>query len=1010
MAQQTNQPMDLEAIRRKLKDSQGKEFWRSLDELAETEEFAAFLEDEFPQQARPLRAEMDRRQFLIAAGASLALAGLTGCRNLPADKIVPYTKQPEDMVLGKPLSYATAMSLGGVALGLLVTSREGRPIKIEGNPDHPASLGATNALAQATILDIYDQHRSQNVTMAGIPSDWPTFFKALREKLDVVGQNQGAGLRILTGFVNSPTLASQLAQVQKAYPAAKWVQYEPVNRDQVYAGSQLAFGQVLSSVYHFDKAQVVLSLDSDFLSYGNESVRYARDFMAKRKPRVGNLLMNRLYAVDSTASNTGFIADHRITVRPSKVEAVARAIAAKLGVPGATPNADAVDTKWVDAVAEDLEKNKGAGLVVCGDHQPPAVHAICHAINAHLGNAGTTVTYVQPPDLGSVPHGQSIAELVTDMNAGTVSVLLTLGGNPVYDAPADLKYADALKKVNFTAHLSTHVNETSLVSTWHLPSSHYLEYWSDARTFDGQATICQPLILPLYDTRSPHELISSITNDPVDGYDIVKGYWKALKGGDKFEKDFQVYIQKGVIADTESPAVTPVLTAEAATATTMREAIGDYEVLFQADTALWDGRWANNGWLMEAPRPLSKIVWSNSAWVSPKTAADLKVGQGGLIEIEYNGAKVQVSAYVMPGHPDGCVAIQLGYGRKAAGEVGNDHGVDVYPIRTNADPWIVTKASVKGTEGFENLVTTQTHHSMEGRDIARLTTLEELAKVGEHEHESHPTIFPAPEHKKYDGYKWGMSIDLTSCIGCNACVIACQAENNTPVVMKDQVRKGREMHWLRIDRYNTGEDLNNPQVLFQPVMCQHCEAAPCEPVCPVAATVHSQEGLNQMVYNRCVGTRYCSNNCPYKVRRFNFFNYANEHTIPVKKLLVNPDVSVRGRGVMEKCSYCVQRINAARIEAKKEGREIADGEVQTACQASCPTQAITFGNIADHNSHVSKEKHEPQNYEILNGELNTYPRTTYLSKVTNQNEALKGGAYEKAGEAAPDRKSEAEHG
>jgi MoCo/4Fe-4S cofactor protein with predicted Tat translocation signal len=1013
-----NCALNLASLRKRLESGQGKQYWRSLEELAETEEFNEFLRREFPDNAAEWNDPVGRRQFLRLMGASLALAGLTACTRQPAELIVPYVRKPEEIVPGKPLYFATAMPLGGVATGVLVESHEGRPTKIEGNPDHPASLGATNAFAQASILGLYDPDRAQTITNYGEIRPWSSFVAELLAALSEQSMSAGAGLRLLTETVTSPTLADQLRRLLKDFPAARWHQYEPAGSDGARMGAQLAFGRPVNTIYHFDKADVILSLDSDFLSCGPASLRYAREFTAKRRLEGGNSEMNRLYVVESTPSNTGAIADHRLPLLPSQIERLARTLAARLGaLPESAPGADyTANGDWITALINDLQKARGRSIVIAGDYQSPAVHALAHAINHTLGNVGTTVTYTDPieayPDQEqAVDHINSLRELVQDMDAGRVELLIIVGGNPVYTAPADLNFAEALKKVKLRIHLSLYSDETSQLCHWHIPEAHYLESWSDARAYDGTATIIQPLIKPLYQGKTAHELLAVFSNQPErSSYDIVREYWKKQVPAGDFEKFWRRALHDGVVANTAFPAKSVALKPDWTSALVALPQVPSegLEVVFRPDPTVHDGRFANNGWLQELPKPLTKLTWDNAALISPATAErfnlSYKISQKGgehgqvfadLVELEYQGRKLRVPIWIVPGQVDNCVTLHLGYGRKRAGKVGTGAGFNANSLRSSNAPWSGHGLLLRRTGARYSIACTQFHHNMEGRDPVRASTLEEYRRhpdfAKREDDKPHlPSLYP--EHK-YEGYAWGMAIDLNACIGCNACVVACQAENNIPVVGKAQVEAGREMHWLRIDRYYRSDPqkpatYTNPETYFQPVPCMHCENAPCEVVCPVAATVHSAEGLNDMVYNRCVGTRYCSNNCPYKVRRFNFLLYSDWYT-PSLKLMRNPQVSVRSRGVMEKCTYCVQRINHAKMEAEKEGRRVRDGEIVTACAAVCPAQAIVFGDINDPNSRIARLKAEPRNYALL-AELNTRPRTTYLAAVRNPNPEIEG--------------------
>ncbi len=982
--------MEWAEIRRRLAERRGPEYWRSLDELADTPEFQALLEREFPEGATEWIDPVGRREFLTLMGASLALAGLTSCTSPPSDRIVPYSQAPEEVIPGKPLFFATVFTLGGCATGLLVESHEGRPTKIEGNPLHPGSLGATDAFAQASLLTLYDPDRSKVVLRAGTPSSWNAFTAELGKQLESGRQPQGGGLRILTETVVSPTLGAQLRGVLAKLPAATWHQYEPVTRDAARAGARLAFGEAVNTVYRVDKADVIVSLGSDFLTTGPGAVRYARDFASRRRAAAPPSGMNRLYAVEATPSLTGAMADHRLPMRPSDLERFARALAARLGIEaGAAPwQPSPWQTTWIEALAADLTAHRGTSLVVTGDEQSAAVHLLAHAMNRALGNVGQSVVYTDPVEAAPVDQTESLRLLVADMQAGAVETLLILGGNPAYTAPADVPFSEALNKVPFRAHLSLYGDETSALCHWHLPEAHYLESWGDGRAYDGTVSIQQPLITPLYNGRSPHEILSVLLGEPKAAYDIVREHWRQQRPSDDFEAFWRTALHGGLIADSALPARVPALKADLPAASPTGSA-ADFEIAFRPDPAVWDGRFGNNGWLQELPKPLTKLTWDNAALISPADAERLGVVNEDVVELTCQSRRVKAPVWILPGQADRTVTLHLGYGRWRAGRAGTGVGVNAFALQTAASPWGGTELGVKKTGERHRLATTQGQHAMQGRNLVRTATLTEfkerpgvVREPSDHEIGHEPSFYP--KHT-YEGYAWGMAIDLSACTGCNACIAACQSENNTPVVGKDQVMLGREMHWLRVDRYYTG-GLEDPGTVHQPILCMQCENAPCEPVCPVGATVHSSEGLNDMVYNRCVGTRYCSNNCPYKVRHFNFLQYQDDRT-PSLKLLRNPNVTVRSRGVMEKCTYCVQRINEARIRAKLGDREIADGEVVTACQAVCPSRAIVFGNINDPKSRVSQLKAHPLNYGLLT-ELNTRPRTTYLARLRNPNPAL----------------------
>ncbi len=1058
-----------------------KKFWRSVEELADAPEFREFVEREYPQQAENWDDPVERRTFLKLMGASLALAGLSGCVFQPSEKIVPYVKQPEHGTPGKALFFATALALGGVATPLLARSNEGRPTKLEGNPDHPNSRNAdpadrgssaTDIFSQASILSLYDPDRSQTPLFRDETRPWTTFVGEIRTALDEQRPKQGAGLRFLTETVTSPTLAAQMRTILTEFPQAKWHQYEPVNNDNARAGAVMAFGQPVNTVYDFSKADRILSLDADFLAAHPGTLRYARDFMARRRVSEAKKDMNRLYVVETTPSTTGASADHQWSIKPSELLQAARAIAAGVGVGGVSATSSIAG---LDAIGRDLQQHRGACIVIAGREAPPSVHALAHSMNSSLGNVGKTVFYTDPLETNSVDQRQSLQDLVNDLDGGRVELLVILGGNPVYNAPVEMSFhKDRMFKAKLRVHLSAYRDETSELCHWHIPESHYLEAWSDTRSFDGTVSIVQPLIQPLYQSRSAHELLAVFTPQyDRNPYEIIREYWQRQgqtaggsrqEAGDRgqaagsasqptasgtpqpgpstatperdssptvregagqpaapsadFDNSWRKWVHDGFIPNTALPTKTVAVNSGSVT-----QAITDtqnptpdasgFELVFRADPTIYDGRFSNNGWLQELPKPLSKLTWDNAALVSPKTAEQLGLGKtigqkGGDISVDtirvtHNGRSISaaVPTWVTPGQPDGVITLHLGYGRRLAGKVGNGHGFNAYEIRSAASPWSASGVQVEKAGAQYVLAATQLHFNMEDhnfskedRDILRSQTLDDYLHD---KHEGHLTHEPGPNDTLYPpfdykdqgmGYAWGMAIDLNNCVGCNACTIACQSENNIPIVGKEEVVRSREMHWIRVDTYFKGDDASNPEATnFMPVPCMHCENAPCEPVCPVHATVHSSEGLNDMVYNRCVGTKYCSNNCPYKVRRFNFYLYQDWDT-PTYQLMRNPDVTVRSRGVMEKCTYCVQRIQGAKIQSELEGRKVRDGEIVTACQAVCPTEAIVFGDINDPNSRVSKLKADKRDYSLL-ADLNTRPRTTYLTALKNPNPEIK---------------------
>ncbi len=994
------------AARQNSDSRRGPEFWRSLDEQAQAPEIRDLLEGEFPAFAELLAPGVSRRRFLQLASASLAFGGLTACTRQPLERIVPFVEQPESLIPGRPLSFASAMPFDGFARGVLVESHMGRPTKIEGNPDHPASRGATDLFAQASILTLYDPDRSQVVRHLGRIRNWATFVEDTRTALETLQGQGGARLRILTGTVTSPSLAGLIRQLLQERPRARWHQYSPVHRDNSLVGARAAFGQPVGTIYDLRPADVILSLDADFLTVGPASVTHAKEFASRRRVRDSKSRMNRLYAVESTPTATGTLADHRLPLRASEIAPFAAALAAELAIPGAGARKDPPQQShgdWLRTVARDLRSHPGSSLVVPGEFAAPEVHVLAQAINHELGNIGRTVHHIDPPEAEAVDQTASLGGLVEDMVAGEVDVLLMLGGNPVYDAPADLDFAAAMSRVPRRIRLGLYEDETSELCHWHIPEAHYLESWGDVRAFDGTVSIVQPLIEPLYGGRSALELVAALTQEGEhSSYDLVRDYWRRELPAD-FERRWRRALHEGSVDNSKLPPRRVALAIEAverATAKISDSASGageDLELVFRPDPTIWDGQFANNGWLQECPKPLTKLTWDNAALLSPALARRLAVQSTQVVELTLDGRSLEAPVWVQPGHPDNMVTLHLGYGRRRAGGVGSGTGCNAYALRTSKAPWVAAGLEIRPTDREHPLSSTQLHHNLEQetreaekRHLVRVGTLAKYEEEPDFvQHVGHSktgdiSLYPPFE---YAGYAWGLAVDLSACTGCNACVVACQSENNIPVVGKDMVAMGREMHWIRIDRYFRG-DLEAPRTHHQPVMCMHCEQAPCEVVCPVGATVHSDEGLNDMVYNRCVGTRYCSNNCPYKVRRFNFLKY-NDTETPVLKMLRNPDVTVRTRGVMEKCTYCVQRINAARIEAKKEQRKIRDGDILTACQQVCPSDAIVFGDLNDPESEVSRWKSQPLNYDILE-DLGTRPRTSYLAKLTNPDPGLEG--------------------
>ena len=932
-----------------------------------TPEFQARLATEFPFVATLGPSELDRRNFVKLMGASIALAGLTGCVRRSIDKIVPYVVAPEISVPGRPDYYATAMPVEGFARGIVVEAHLGRPTKIEGNADHPESLGATDAITQAAILSLYDPDRSRGPRRLAQPSDWAAFDTEWAQHRAALLATQGQGLALLTEPTSSPSIRRELQRILELLPKARWYQHTPL------AGYEVGGSQ---PDYDFNSADVIFTIGSDCLHRHPAALRYGRAFAGRRRVVNGQVRMNRFYALESTPNVTGTLADFRLPASPARMRAVLDALAQAIAHNALPPAAglSPAESQFVTTLAADLRKHAPAVVCVAGPEEEADIQRWALALNAHFGASGKTIRFLAPQrsDTDKASAGD-LAALGDTMHRGEVTHLFMLGSNPAYTAPADLDFVSQLGKVPFTVHHGGHVDETAAFCTWHLAESHWLETWSDLRAYDGTATILQPLIEPLYGTRSSLEILRRLTAPSGDqAYAIVRETWQHASGGSDFELHWNRWLNAGVVDGSATPAVAgpsaggdfPVLTHSAAETLPV--------LILQPDSTIGDGRWANNGWLQELPKPLTLLVWDNAALVSPAFAARQGIVNGDVLALSIGPHTVDAAALIMPGQADDCVTLSLGYGRNAAGSVGNGHGFNAYRLRTVNALWRQSGLRVEKTGRRYALVTTQQQFAMEGRDLVRVVAPGALSVPPP---AASPTLYPP---WKAGGYAWGMSIDLSTCLGCNACIVACQAENNIPVVGKDQVARGRQMHWIRVDTYFSG-DPTSPSVVHQPVPCMQCENAPCELVCPVGATVHSSEGLNDMVYNRCVGTRYCSNNCPYKVRRFNFFDYRSPPGA-LSHLQENPDVTVRERGVMEKCTYCVQRINTARIAAEKEDRPIRDGEIKTACQQACPAEAIVFGNLADSTSRVSLRKREPTNYLLLE-DLNTRPRTTYLAKV-----------------------------
>jgi len=1006
-----------------------------LQKLAEEEQPGGFLTDLLSPKAL-----VSRRSFVQGSSIATLAAGLQGCVRRPENEILPYSKAPEYLIPGIPSHFATVTARGRDALGVVVTSHEGRPTKVEGNEKHSRSFGGSDVRAQAYVWDLYDPDRSQspgqrrgNALANATDADFDNALKDLAKKHE---KDAGAGLRFLASISNSPSFRRMRGKALEKFPKAQFHTYSPVNDDNVRAGAKLAFGSEVYPTYDYMRSKVTVSLGADFLGSEPGSVVAGRRFVVPRGLTSPDGPMSRLYAVEANYTVTGGMADHRLRMPSRDIERFARLLAVELASRGVSglqsladsigkgTNTDGIDVSFLGAVADELAANRGASVVVAGSGQPPHVHALTNAINWALGNAGKTAWLGPVIDSQDPSSRESIVALANERES--VSTLFILGGNPVYDAPADVKFGELLGRKGLTSvHMSSHRNETSELCSWHAPLAHELETWGDQQSLDGGVTVQQPLIAPLYGARSAIELLAIVAGDKTtNGYDIVQATHE-----EELDKRTAALLLYGVVPETVSPgqiwrsglhtgllhrpqagqgtinnsSIANALTAAAtASAGAQKVGEGNFEVTFEPDPALWDGSHANNLWALELPHPMTKLVWDNAALISPATSRALGVKNGQMLRLTKGEAKVEVPAWIVPGHADHCVTLTLGWGRTAAGRYGNGKGFDVNPLRTSDAMDFTDGVTVEALREAYNLVQTQTHDRMEGRPITIDATLDEYKK--EPDFASYRSVDPVstpPLWKQQDyshGHKWGMAIDLNGCTGCNACVIACQAENNIPVVGKFEVERGREMHWLRIDRYFVGDDESDPEIAVQPVTCQQCEEAPCENVCPVNATTHTPEGLNDMAYNRCVGTRYCANNCPYKVRRYNYLDWHGhlddkfgwfEDFPESRKLQFNPNVTVRMRGVMEKCTYCVQRIEEGKIAAKREGRALRDGDIKSACQQACPTQAIAFGDLNDPKSTVARWSAVNRNYKLL-AEIGTRPRTSFLARIRNPNPDLKG--------------------
>jgi Fe-S-cluster-containing dehydrogenase component len=944
--------------------------------------------------------DLTRRSFLKALGASIALAGLDGCNRIPAEKILPFVTQPPEFTPGVAVHYATSMVLDGYATGLVVEAHEGRPTKIEGNPDHPASLGAAGILEQASLLQLYDPNRAKRIRLGSAPSTWQSFTTAmspaaLRQRVGA----RGTGLALLLEPTSSPLIANALASLQTLYPDMSVYYYAPLLSGA--SGTALTVDGLIPQ-YDIGAAEVILSVGSDFLAAVPFHLRYARQFSDRRRtPLTG---MNRLYVAETGFSVTGATADHRLRCRPAEMESLLEALLETLAAGSASPTAvtgrsaaSFSSSPWLTAVAADLRAHGGNSLVVAGERLAPRVHALVAACNDALGSTGRTVWYTRSPLLGVGQANTNMSALADALRGGGIDTLVCIGGNPSYATPASLGFAAMLKRVPNSAFIGLYENETARDTRWFVPSAHYLESWGDARAYDGTYSIVQPLVQPLYGGKSAIEVLSALAGSPSADPRVGVKESSLSAGVTRDDDSWSAALRRGFVPTLPVARVAAgprpeLLRLPASTSGPP----GSLDVMFDRDPRVHDGSFANNGWLQELPDPVTKLTWDNAVLVSPDTAGRLGVANGDVLLLRRDTRTLRMPALIVPGVASDAAIVHFGYGRTGGEEVAKGVGVDAYQLWPELGAYAVSGISVERAAGADHhdFAITQTHWTMEGRDQARSESLDAYRNE-QHGAESQATkpsrrqltIYDPPQRLE-SPHQWAMTIDLGTCIGCSACVVACQSENNIPVVGRDDVAKSREMHWLRIDRYLEGP-AENPRVVTQPMLCQHCENAPCEYVCPVEATEHSPDGLNEMIYNRCVGTRFCSNNCPYKVRRFNWFDY-NAHLSETEQMAKNPDVTVRERGVMEKCTFCVQRIREAEISAATAGRPLRGDEIKTACQQACPTNAIVFGSLTERDSDMMRRREESRLYGVLS-ELGTEPRVRYLARIRNPNPKLEDG-------------------
>ena len=996
-----------------LEDTTNQEFgyWKSLKDISSEDDYNRFLK----QSEHNIDNGLSRRNFLSLIAASVALAGLEGCKK-PVQKIIPYVEAEIGTIPGIPKYYASTLPFKNNALGVVIENHDERPVKVEGNEKHPTSLGKSNSFAQASTLEMYDPDRARGVKFKGNKVDWNEYLKFAKS----INDGNGKGLAVLMQESSSPTIKSIQEDFKKNLPNADWVVYESVNNENLYDGIELAFSKRLQPLYRLEKAQIIVSLGSDFLGVDDNNIYHTRKFAQNRNIVDENSTMNRLYVAESSISSTGSSADHRLNVPQHEMENLLAELAYELKQLGLRIEAKKVKSSnnlWVKAAAKDLFDGRGESIIIGGSSLSKEFHQLIALINYNLK---APIDYY-PLNMSQVSSVKNFDSLCKDMKDGKINNLIILGANPVYDSPVDFDFEESLKKVKNSVHLTNIIDETSKLCSWNIAMNHYFECWGDAMTYDGHVSIVQPQIMPLFDSKSIIQVLSPIVHSKEQSaYDTVKNVWKSniIKSGN-FEREWDKVLHDGLYKKPILKKVKVRPASKISTAVLNNYSLDNdkFEIVFCPSSSVYDGRYANNGWLQEIPKPITSLTWDNAALISMKVAKKLNIKNGQMLEISVGDNSINIPAFITPGQNQKSITLELGYGRKFNGRIGNEVGFNVYPLRSSDSPSFILNGSIKVLNETYPLASTQDHHGLEDDkyaapgfddlankevqsripELVKQSTLDYYKdnpdwvqkKVEQHKPDKkrswadHSMYNPDWDYSK--GPQWGMSIDLTSCTSCNACSIACQSENNIPVVGKQQVMNGREMHWIRIDNYFAG-DPDNPEVSTQSVACVHCELAPCETVCPVAATTHSSDGVNQMTYNRCLGTRYCANNCPYKVRKFNFYNYTKD--LPeVVQMAMNPDVSIRFRGVMEKCTYCYQRISSARITAENEGREIKDGDFQVACQQSCPADAIKFGDINDPNSEVSKAKRRNRDYALL-AHLGTAPRTTYLAKIRNQNPML----------------------